>query len=95
MDERMNREVAQAPNLVGDAPAIGKVVLKGVGAPNHEPHTSLDTNGDGIVGMAELNPPRPESGHDLAVAGGAAVVVAAATALAMGAQRMRQRRPRP
>ena len=59
----------------------------------HVAVSSLDTNGDGLVTMREINPPRPENGHDLAntaTAGGAVMLAVFVTAAAAGvAQRIR------
>lgn len=54
---------------------------------------SLDTNHDGRVGMAEINPARPENGHDLLIAGTAGLAITAAFIVAAsieGAKRARR-----
>jgi hypothetical protein len=55
--------------------------------------SSLDTNHDGLVTMTEINPPRPEDGHDFVNVGigGGVLLLAVAGAVAIRA-RMNMRR---
>jgi hypothetical protein len=66
-----------------------------IGLRDHEgaPIYSLDTNHDGVVGMSEIAPPRPETSHDLVTTGVAEAALIGAlliTAAVSSARRIRR-----
>jgi hypothetical protein len=83
-------------NMAGHDASGAEAGTGGLAAPNvvirkpdGSPLQSLDTNHDNVVGRAEMNPPRPEDGHDLLVAGGALAAAALLVAAAAGVQHFR------